>query len=328
MGAGPDEVGRRVRLEQAEVAPARDEQQHAACTVDGRLEQRGGHRETRRIDRTVVAARAADAHQRVARILHDRTDVGEVEVDQSRRHDQVGDALHALEQDVVGEAERLEHRGACFGDLQQAVVRDDDERVDLRLERVDAGVGLGRAAPPFEGERPGDDTDGQRTEATGDARDERRRTRPGPATFSCRDEDHVGTGERGLDLVAVVLGRLATDVRIGARTQTTREVATDVELHVRIRHQQRLRVGVDRDELHTAQPGIDHAVDGVDTATPDADDLDDRQVVRRFLAHDRSLSHVSACIRTRSCATSPAKGVTRNHLRSRSRVGEDRLTLH
>ncbi len=71
--------------------------------------------------------------------------------------------------------------------------------------------------------------------------------------------------------------------------EATGELAADVELHVGVAHQQRLRVGVDGDELDALQPGVDHAVDGVDAAAADADDLDDRQVVLRVAGHGCSL---------------------------------------
>ena len=58
-----------------------------------------------------------------------------------------------------------------------------------------------------------------------------------------------------------------------------RQIPTDVELDVGVAHQQRLGVGVDGDELDALQAGVDHAVDGVDAAAADADDLDDGQVV-------------------------------------------------
>ena len=48
----------------------------------------------------------------------------------------------------------------------------------------------------------------------------------------------------------------------------------------------RLGVGVDGDELDAAKAELDHAVDGVDTATADADDLDHGEVVL-VLAHGR-----------------------------------------
>ena len=63
------------------------------------------------------------------------------------------------------------------------------------------------------------------------------------------------------------------------------ERATDVELHVGVRQQQRLRVGVDRDELDALQAGVDHPVDGVAPTAADTDDLDDREIVLRSAEH-------------------------------------------
>ena len=61
----------------------------------------------------------------------------------------------------------------------------------------------------------------------------------------------------------------------------------DVELDVGVAHEQRLRIGVDGDELDALQTGVDHAVDGVDAATTDADDLDDGEIVLRSAGHQR-----------------------------------------
>ncbi|AGL27616.1 hypothetical protein J113_14900 [Mycobacterium tuberculosis CAS/NITR204] len=78
-----------------------------------------------------------------------------------------------------------------------------------------------------------------------------------------------------------VLGGLTADLRIGAGAQPAGGVAADVEFDVGIAHQQRLGVGVDRDEFHAFEALLDHSVDGVDTATTDTHDLDDGQVVVR-----------------------------------------------
>ena len=83
------------------------------------------------------------------------------------------------------------------------------------------------------------------------------------------------------DLLAVLLGGLAADLGVGAGAEPTRELAAEVELHVGVAHEQRLRVGVDRDELDALQAGVDHAVDGVAAAPADADDLDHGEVVLR-----------------------------------------------
>ena len=101
----------------------------------------------------VLGACRADAHQRRAGVAHDRAHVREVEVDQARHRDQVGDALHALAQHVVGDAERVDDRGVLADDLQQLVVRDHDERVDLVLEHLGAGLGALHALVALEHER-------------------------------------------------------------------------------------------------------------------------------------------------------------------------------
>ena len=69
------------------------------------------------------------------------------------------------------------------------------------------------------------------------------------------------------------------DRGIGAGAETARRLRADVDLHVGVRHQQRLGVGVDGDELDAAEARVDHAVDRVRAAAADADDLDHREVV-------------------------------------------------
>jgi hypothetical protein len=81
-----------------------------------------------------------------------------------------------------------------------------------------------------------------------------------------------------LDLVVRLLGGAPADVRVGAGAETLREVAADVDLQLCIRHLQLLQVGVDGDELHLVDAGVDHPVDGVQARAADTDDLDLREV--------------------------------------------------
>src|SRR5262249_60290441 len=83
-----------------------------------------------------------------------------------------------------------------------------------------------------------------------------------PAALARGDEDHVGALEHLLDLLAVVLRRAVADLGVGARAQTAGELPPDVELDVRVAHEQRLRVRVDRDELNALEPLFDHPVHG------------------------------------------------------------------
>ena len=149
-------------------------------------------------------------------------------------------------------------------------------RVSHSLRRLlDALLGLAAAALALEGERPGDDADGQRAQLLGDRGDHGSATGAGATAFPGGDEDHVGALEHLLDLLAVILGGLAADLGVRAGAEAAGQFAADVELDVGVAHQQRLGVGVDRDELDAAEADLDHPVDGVDAAAADADDLDD-----------------------------------------------------
>ena len=189
--------------------------------------------------------------------------------------------LHPGQQHLVGALEGVHDADLLVADRQQPVVRDHDERVDLLTQRLDALLGCGRATPALEGERPGDHADRERADRAGHAGHDGRATRPGATALAGGHEHHVGALEHLFDLVAVVLGGLPADLGGGAGAEPAGELAADVELDVRVTHQQRLRVGVDRDELDALETNLDHAVDGVDATSTDADHLDHGQVVLR-----------------------------------------------
>ncbi len=87
----------------------------------------------------VVAPRVADAHEGAARpALHDGLDVREVEVDEIGGRDEVRDALDTGQQHLVGLVERLQRADVAVRHRQEAVVRDDDEGVDLVAQVLDA----------------------------------------------------------------------------------------------------------------------------------------------------------------------------------------------
>ncbi len=177
-------VGRRrdhlrgfVDLEQADVAPPGDVQQDAGRALDRGLEQWGRDRRASGLAGTALARCRADAHHRRARVAHDRADVGEVEVDEAGNRDQVGDALHALAEHVVGKLERVDDRGAPLDHLEQAVVLDHDQRVHAVTELGDPLFRLFRADAALEGERLRDHADGQRADLLAELGKRRRAAR-------------------------------------------------------------------------------------------------------------------------------------------------------
>src|SRR5690606_42004351 len=69
--------------------------------------------------------------------IYDGADVGEVDVDQARADDQVGDALHRAEQHVVGGAEGLDHGRIATQHGDQLLVGDGDQRIAMLAEFLD-----------------------------------------------------------------------------------------------------------------------------------------------------------------------------------------------
>jgi len=79
----------------------------------------------------------------------------------------------------------------------------------------------------------------------------------------------------------MILGSLTADRGVRSGAEAVRQFTANVELRLSVRHEQSLRVSVDRDELNALEADLDHSVHGVDSAAADADDLDHCQVVLR-----------------------------------------------
>ena len=76
--------------------------------------------------------------------------------------EQVRDALNTSEQSGVGRAERIHDADGAVVEFKKSVVRNDDERVDLFAQIVDAQRCRGGTLRAFEGERTSDDCNGER----------------------------------------------------------------------------------------------------------------------------------------------------------------------
>ena len=270
---GVDDLRGLVHLEQRQVRSTGDREENTARAVDGLLEQRRHDRLTSGIGRARLAGAVADAHKGRSGVGHDRLHVGEVEVDETGHGDEVADALHALAQDVIDDAERVAHRRALLDDLQQPVIGDGDQRVDLVDEVVDPLLREKAALASLEPERLRDDGHGEGADVLGDLGDDRGGAGPGAAAHPRGHEDHVRFLEGFVQLLAIVLGRLAADGRVRARAKTLRDLVADADLVRCVRHQQGLRVGVHRDEFDAHQLGADHAVHRIRSTAADADDL-------------------------------------------------------
>src|SRR5688500_6444576 len=106
----------------------------------------------------------------------------------------------------------------------------------------------------------------------GELRHDGRGAGPGSTAHASSDEDHVRAGDGVGEVILAFLGGALADVGITAGAEPARPGIANAQRAAGLRLLQRLRVGVDGDELDTADAGFDHAVDGVATATADADD--------------------------------------------------------
>ena len=173
------------------------------------------------------------------------------------------------------------------------------------ISSADAALRLLHAALAFEGERLGDDGDGQRAHFARQRGDDGRRARAGAAAETGGDENHVRAFEGFDDLVGIFERSFAADFRIGARAQPVGELHAELDFHRRTRHAQRLQVGVGNDELDAFHAGVDHAVDGVVAASTHADDLDLGVVAGVFVEADANVVfffHVRRLLWILSCS--------------------------
>src|SRR5699024_11135739 len=157
----------------------------------------------------------------------------------------------------------------------------DDQGVALVTQLLNPVLCLLTTSFTFERERSGHHTDGQCAELPRYLGYDGRPATTGATALAGGHEDHIGPFDDLLDLFSVVLCGLLTDIGCSTSTEPSGELTPDIELDVGIGHQQRLRVGVHRNELDAFQADLDHAIHGVHATATDTDDLNHREVVVR-----------------------------------------------
>ncbi len=222
----------------------------------------------------VLALALADGHHRVAGAFHDGADVVEVDVDQARARDHLGQALDALAQHFVGHAQRGLERHIASDQPKQLVVADLDQGVDVRAQRFEPGFRVRAAATGLERERRGDDRYGEDAHAARDLGRDGDRAGAGATAHAAGQKDHVGAFERLADLVAALERGLAPDLPAPAGSEALGELRPDLDLGGCLAQFERLRIGVGGDVFDAFEPDVDHAVDGVRAAAAEPKDLD------------------------------------------------------
>ena len=205
-----------------------------------------------------------------------------------------------MQQHLVRFLQRILERNPLADDREQPLVGHDDHRIHVLAHLGDAHLRLTHALAALEQEGLGADPDGERTHVAGDLGNDRRRPRTGAATHAAGDEHEVRALEGVQHFVAVFLDRLAPDFGPRAGTEAARQLLADLDLDVGLVVEERLGIGIHRNELDSAYVLVDHAVESVATAPADADDLHPRVLRNGFFEFE---DHGSPLGLRRSLAT-------------------------
>ena len=276
-------------LLQADIGRAGNVDQCTVGAFDAFLQQRRADGQLGGLGGAILAPRGTDAEQCGAGATQNGGDIGEINVNVGVGGNEVGNALHAGQQCAVGGLERIHDGDGAVGQFKQAIVRNDDERIDFLTQVLDAEFGGGGTLRAFEGERTGDHGDGEGPLLVSRTGDDRACAGTGAAALTAGDEHHIGALQRLFDIGLMVLCGLGALLRVGACAEPTAGLVGQGDLDVGVRAKQILGIGVDSHKFNVLQTFSDHAVYGVTTCTTDTDNLDIGLVVQLSLG---VLAHV------------------------------------
>ena len=187
-----------------------------------------------------------------------------------------------MAQHIIGGAESLIDPQFLVDHLEQPVIWDHNQRIHLLGQFLDRAFGRTAAVAAFKAEGPGDHTNRQCTLFAGNAGDDRGGAGTGAAAHAGGHKDHVSTFEHLGDLFAAFLGSALADFWVATGAKPFGQLIANAQAHRRAREHQRLRVGVDGDELDALDAFIDHTIDRILAAATDTDHLDRSEIVHEL----------------------------------------------
>ena len=96
-----DELGCALDILKVNIGSSGEADNNALCARDRSLKQRAGNGALCRLCSLVLAGGLGKTHVSIACVLHYRSDIGEVEVDEAGDFYKLGDTLDAVEQDLI-----------------------------------------------------------------------------------------------------------------------------------------------------------------------------------------------------------------------------------
>ena len=226
------------------------------------------------LDGAILAVSLAGPHHRLAHFIHDGAHIGEIKVDQTGANHQVGHALDALVENIIGHAEGFGEGGFFIGQTEQVLVGDDDQRINHLLQRLNALFGLTHAFCALELERLGDNTDGQNAKFAGGLCDDRCGAGSGAAAHASGDKAHMRPRQMINDLFNALFSSSGADRGPRAGAKTFGDFHAKLNAAVRIALTQGLCVGICHHEINPVELLFDHVVDRVATGPTNTENGD------------------------------------------------------
>ena len=166
-------------------------------------------------------------------------------------------------QHVIGHREGFGECGFLVRQTKQVLVRDDDQRINNFLQRLDTLFGLTHALVAFKLERLGHNTNGQNTQFTRGLRYDRRSACARTTTHTGGDETHMRTGKVINDLLNALFGSGGSNRGTRTCTQPLGHFHAQLDTIFRFRLLKRLCVRIGDHKLHTIELLVDHVVHSV-----------------------------------------------------------------
>ena len=232
-------------------------------SADGRLKQRALHSDLDCLDGLLVALGGTDSDMSHALVLHNRLHIGEIQIDQRRQIDQVRDSLYRLLKHLVGLLQSVRHGSSPVHNLQKFIVGDHNQGIHVLLQLFDARDGVDHTGLRLKLEGLGHNADRKDPLLLGQLRHDGGSSGSGSAAHSTGNEHHVRALDGSAQLLGALLGRLLADLRLRAGAQSLCQLLSDLNQRRRLAERQRLLVGVDTDELHSANILINHSIYGI-----------------------------------------------------------------
>ena len=217
-----------------------------------------------------------------ALVFHNGSYVRKVQVDESRIYDEVAYALNALTENVVGNLEGFDDRGALRNYLQKFFVRDNEQSVNVFTKFFDTDFGISHTASALEVERFGNDCDGKNAHVFCQLRNDGSRARTRATAHTCGNEHEVVSFQNLFDFVNRFQRGIFADFRICAGAETSGQFFAELNAKFCFASVENLQVCVHCDEIRALDTCVDHSVNGVISATANTDYSDFCNIYRCF----------------------------------------------